>query len=269
MLPFFVRRRHRRILETCRIGDRHWRKAVEGRPIFRRLGASQGELLRDLSSIFLAEKDFHEPPGADVPEEIRILIAAYACLPILELGIRWYDDWSSLILTPREYRVEKREVDDSGVVHEYSDRAAGEVLELGPVVLSVSDVLDAGGGYNVVIHEMAHKIDRRNGALDGMPPLEGRIDPDLWRRTFSQAFDSLTTSADSRRPGRSLLQGRLDSYATQDPVEFFAVMCEYFFDRPHRLLRVFPGVYRLLAAFFLQDPAQGGEDKGRSPGAGA
>ncbi len=255
MFAFLKRRRRLRILETRRVADPVWNKITGGLRILRRLSGGDRERLRDLSSIFLAEKEFHTVNGADASERIRVLVAAQACLPVLNLGIDWYDDWSTIILTPREYRVDKREIDENGVVYEYSDHAAGEVLELGPVVFSVADVLGAGGGYNVVIHEMAHKLDGRSGSMNGMPPLAGLSDPREWERDFSAALERLQSSAGPRRPGRSLLLGRLDPYAAEDPPEFFAVMCEYFFDLPHRLRSVFPGVYRRLAEFFRQDPA--------------
>jgi Mlc titration factor MtfA (ptsG expression regulator) len=253
MFAFLKRRRRKRLLETSPIPESLWAKTAGSLRILRRLGGDDTRRLRELAAIFLAEKEFHLVRGAEASDRIRVLIAAQACLPVLNLGIDWYDDWSTIILTPREYRVERREIDENGVVHEYEDEAAGEVLELGPVVFSVADVLDAGGGYNVIIHEMAHKLDGRGGSMNGMPPLGGRSDPRLWRSDFSAALERLR--ARSEKGGRGILLGRLDPYAAEDPSEFFAVMCEYFFDLPHRLRGVFPDVYLRLTEFFRQDPA--------------
>lgn len=262
MFGFFKARRRKRLIETALVSGSLWERAVQNSRALRTLPADDIRRLRELATIFLAEKEFLPVRGAVCADGVKVLISAQACLPILNLGMSWYDGWSSIILTPREYRVDNREVDESGVVHEYRDEVSGEVLELGPVIFSLEDIQNAGGGYNVVIHEMAHKLDGRNGAFDGMPPLPDRAQAAAWRKSFGGAFEKLRNAGSGRI--KSPLLRRVDSYAAEDPSEFFAVSCEYFFERPHFLLSVFPEVYARLADFFRQDPASrlGGQEGG-------
>lgn len=163
--------RRRRILERFSIDDELWDWAIKEHKIFRWLGPPDRSRLRELSTLFLAEKLFDPVGGVDLDEELKVSIASQACLPLLGLDLDWYSDWSTIIVTPREYDVRKRDVDGAGVVHEYDDEFSGESFDLGPVALSRVDVEASGwgDGYNVVIHEMAHKLDGRGGSYDGCP----------------------------------------------------------------------------------------------------
>jgi len=190
--------------------------------------------------------------------EIRLSIAVQAALPILNLGLSWYRGWGSLYLTEQEYQYEDLEVDDAGVVHEISETVSGQALPLGSVALSVADVEASGwgDGYNVVIHEMAHIIDRQNGRIDGAPALHRDMPSDEWARVFTEAFDDLQkrVAGPSGRSLRLAYDGAVDPYAAQAPEEFFAVVTELFFESPKGLIREYPDVYRLLQRFFRQDP---------------
>jgi Mlc titration factor MtfA (ptsG expression regulator) len=184
-----------------------------------------------------------------------------SCLPLLGLDLDWYSDWSTIIVTPREYGVSKRDVDEAGVVHEYDDEFAGEAFDLGPVALSRVDVEASGwgDGYNVVIHEMAHKLDGRDGVFDGCPPLPGHMDQEAWRSAFQSAFDDIREKAQAAPKRRMRRQGpRIDPYAAESPDEFFAVACEYFYEKPFLLKSEYPEVFAQLALFFARDPTIGG-----------
>lgn len=251
MNPFnYLRnRKRRRILADRPIREETWRSAVTALPVLSKLSGEELERLRDLSTIFLAEKEFYPLQGADLDEKVRTEIAAQACLPILELGADWYSDWKTVIVVPEAYEITRSETDSSGVVHEYQDELGGEVLHLGPVVLSLADVADSGYGYNVVLHEAAHKIDGKDGRFDGCPPLPPDISYDEWRDAFSAAYDRLRNG---RGPKRR--KPRIDAYAAFSPDEFFAVCVESFFETPVVLRSDFPAVYALLVRFFRQDP---------------
>ncbi len=265
--PFRAARR-KRALERFPIDDELWDWAIKEHKIFRWLGAGSGSeptdrsRLRELSTLFLVEKRFDPVGGVELDDELKVSIAAQACLPLLGLDLDWYSGWSTIIVTPREYDVTKRDVDDAGVVHEYEDEFSGEAFDLGPVALSRVDIEASGwgDGYNVVIHEMAHKLDGgRDGVYDGCPPLHGGMDNGAWREAFSAAYESLRASLDppaSRRGrGRRAKRGpRIDSYAAESPDEFFAVATEYFYERPALLRSEYPEVYRQLALFFRRDP---------------
>jgi Mlc titration factor MtfA (ptsG expression regulator) len=140
------------------------------------------------------------------------------------------------------------------VVHEYDDVASGEAWAGGPLLISWRDAQMAGDGYNVVIHEFAHKLDMLNGAADGIPPLPDRLSHQHWETTLLAAYDdfcALLDEAEAR--GQDTW---LDPYAAENPGEFFAVVSETFFEAPHILLEEYPELYQQLAGFYRQDPAQ-------------
>lgn len=257
-LAFLRAARRRRALERMPIPEDLWTWALREHRIFRNLPPEDRDRLRELSTIFLAEKEFRPVQNAALDDRTRVSIASQACLPLLGLDMDWYSDWTTILVTPREYEVTRREVDGAGVVTEYDDELAGEVLHLGPVALSLEDVQASGwgDGYNVVIHEMAHKLDGRDGFFDGRPPLHRNMDNEVWRRTFSAAYEDLRIKV-ARAPGRrSRRRGpRLDPYAAESPDEFFAVACEYFFEKPLLLKAEYPEVYAQLLMFFRRDPA--------------
>ncbi len=211
--------------------------------------------MRSLSGQFLKEKQFLAVRGAVVSEELSVSIAAQACLPVLNLGLTWYGDWSTLMLAPDEFTIEQSISDPAGVIHEYDDTVGGQILPLGSIVLSLADV-DASGwceGYNVVIHEMAHALDRRNGALDGAPPLHDTMDGNRWKQSFTEAYDDFLSRVSTKKGRR---RSKIDPYAAEGPEEFFAVVSEVFFEQPWILEKEYHSVYEELAAFYRQDPGK-------------
>ena len=254
--------RRRRILDRFPIPAALWDWALSQHPIFRWLDDADAVRLRELATVFLAEKRFDPVGGAVVDDETRVSIAAQGCLPILGLDMDWYSGWSTIIVTPREYKARRRDVDEWGVVHESDDELAGEVFDLGPVVLSREDVEASGwgDGYNVVIHEMAHKLDYRDGSFDGCPPLHDGMEAEAWRSAFSCAYSDLQAAQERPASPRSGRRRRgMDPYAASSPDEFFAVACEYFYEKPAFLRSLYPAVYGQLALFFRRDPLGSGK----------
>ncbi len=262
-------KRRQRALVEHPISDELWAWALGEHRIFRGLSVAEVARLRALTTAFLVEKRFHPVGGLELDDEFRVSVAAQAALPLIGLaeGLDWYRGFSTIIVTAREYRVHKRECDEAGVIHEYDDELAGEAFDLGPVALSRADVEASGwgDGYNVVIHEMAHKLDGRDGEYDGVPPLARGMDRGAWRRAFGEAFEDLRARLETpaaRKPRRGKLRRpggpRLDPYAAQSPDEFFAVSCEYFFEQPFVLAAEYPAVYEELVLFFGRDPRASG-----------
>ncbi|PKL74385.1 MAG: hypothetical protein CVV27_20775, partial [Candidatus Melainabacteria bacterium HGW-Melainabacteria-1] len=143
---------------------------------------------------------------------------------------------------------------------------AGEAFDLGPVALSLPDI-DASGwgdGYNVVIHEMAHKLDGLDGVYDGRPPLHKGMNSLLWQSAFKEAWEDLNAKLNApsgrRRANRgsSKSRSRIDPYAAESPDEFFAVACEYFWEKPAVLIKEYPAVFEQLTLFFRRDPSDWG-----------
>ena len=235
--------RRRRVLARHSIDEALWRKATRG------LGFLPPTVkLRQLALLFLAEKQFVGAHGLAVSDEMRVSIAAQACLPILELGLDWYSGWTGIVVYPGDFRVRRETVDEAGVVHEWDDDLAGEAMPGGPVVLSW-DATAHDPYMNVVIHEFAHKLDMRNGETDGVPPLHAGMDRRAWREALEQAYEGFCEAVER---GRNTW---LDPYAAEHISEFFAVITEAFFENGRETRRRYPDLYEQLMRFYRQDPA--------------
>ena len=134
--------------------------------------------------------------------------------------------------------------------------ASGEAWEGGPLLISWRDVQMAGDGYNVVIHEFAHKLDMRNGPPDGVPPLPPEIPRKQWEETLFAAYDDFCLRVEQAEHAGK--ETRLDPYAAENEAEFFAVMSEVFFETPALLEAEYPAFYALLRVFYRQNPAAAG-----------
>lgn len=242
--------RRRRWLRQSPMPDELWSRAVERLPLLRGLDPDDGQRLRDLSTIFLREKQFTAVHDLVLTEAMQVRIAVQACLPILNLGLDWYRGWQSVIVYPGRFMHRRKETDDAGLVHEWDHVMSGEAWEQGPVILSWADVSLSGrhAGYNVVIHELAHKLDMLNGQPDGFPPLHRGMDVRAWTAAFTAAFADLNRCLDAG------VETAIDPYAAEAPAECFAVLSEYFFELPELLVSVYPAVYAQLHAFYRQDP---------------
>jgi Mlc titration factor MtfA (ptsG expression regulator) len=219
-----------------------------------RLDRDRQQELRRLVGVFLARKRFHALAHAELTEEARTLIAMQACLPVLQQGPKALRGWRDILVYPGEFKVKRSHHDDrSGVVTESDDILIGEAWEHGPLVLSLADVqLDLAqpwDGYNVVVHEIAHKLDMLDGPADGVPPLPPHIPRRQWIVAFQRAFDLL--SNDVAR-GRDTL---IDPYASESPDEFFAVVSELHWSQPSVLRRADAAVAELLVAYYGVSPA--------------
>jgi len=244
--------RRQRTLRRAALPDEAWRTVVSSLNVLRGLPESDLQRLRELATLFLNEKRLVAAAGADIDDDTRIRIAAQACLPILNLGLDYYAGWVSVIVYPGEFLPKHEFMDEDGVVHVVQDPALGESWENGPVVLSGVDAVRGGehDGVNVVIHELAHKLDMLNGAMNGFPPLHREMPTVQWAQSFGTAYTDLCTRVDESA------ETALDPYGAESPAEFFAVASEAFFEAPHVLQRAYPEVYRQLAAFYRQDPAR-------------
>jgi Mlc titration factor MtfA (ptsG expression regulator) len=222
--------------------DALWTRATAGLSFL-----PKTEKLRELVLLFLAEKEFTGAHGLELTDEMRVSIAAQACLPILELGLDWYRGWRGIVVYPGDFRVRRTEVDEDGVVHEWDDELAGEAMPGGPVVISW-DAAAHDIHINVVIHEFAHKLDMLNGSADGVPPLHVGMQRATWVQVFQKAYEGF---CDALERGRDTW---LDPYAAEHVSEFFAVMSEAFFREPRETRRRYPDVYEQLKLFYRQDP---------------
>lgn len=182
----------------------------------------------------------------------RLRIALQAALPVLELGLRWYRGWDSVLIYPTVFRSRGEQTDAAGVVHAVDEWRAGESWERGPVILALPEVAlsGQGRGYNVVIHECAHRLDLLGPDAEGLPPLHRGMSRRAWSEAFLRAYEDLGERVARR------VRTALDPYAAESPGEFFAVASEAFFETPTRLRRAYPAVYAQLTEFYRQHPAQ-------------
>ncbi|HWV90319.1 MAG TPA: M90 family metallopeptidase [Burkholderiales bacterium] len=156
--------RRGRVLRKHRIDDSLWQQATS-----RLRFIPQTPKMRELSLLFLAEKQFVGARELEVTDAMRLSIAAQACLPVLELGLDWYAGFTGIVVYPGDFRVRRSEIDEHGVVHEWDDELAGEAMPGGPVVLSW-DAAANDPQMNVVIHEFAHKLDMLSGTPSAALP---------------------------------------------------------------------------------------------------
>ena len=233
-----------------RIDEAVWAAVREGLPILDPLGGDELADLRRLAERFTAAKSIEPVLGQRLDPVDVAVIAAQACLPILALGLDAYASWRTVVVYPAGFVAREHEVDEAGVEHRWEEERSGEAWSGGPVVLSLEDVEASGQGegYNVVIHEMAHKLDMLDGDANGRPPLHRGMDPAAWSRDFGAAFEDLNRRIEA---GEEL---PIDEYAAEEPGEFFAVASEWFFEVPDALAAGYPAVYRHLGHFYRQDP---------------
>ncbi|HEX5725341.1 MAG TPA: M90 family metallopeptidase [Longimicrobiaceae bacterium] len=231
-----------------------WLRIVEKNvPMYRRLSEEDRRALLGHVHVFLAEKRFEGCGGLELTDEIRVTIAAQACVLLLRLQDNdYYSRLRSILVYPRGY-IAHQATQDGHVVHEGPSARLGESWADGAVVLSWQDAragaANAGDGANVVLHEFAHQLDQEDGAADGTPELESFAAYLPWARVLSEEYLALRRAA--RKGGGTVL----DRYGTQNEAEFFAVATEAFFEKPALLQRRHPELYEELKDYYNQDPA--------------
>ncbi|MGN6479502.1 zinc-dependent peptidase [Luteibacter sp.] len=234
--------------------DARWKEAVARVPMARALDAPRLHYLRQLAALFLHTKRFHALGGAALDDFWQLVIAMQASLPALPRGPKAFKGWTNVLVYPGEFNVRRSHRDaHSGVVTEQDDTLIGEAWDRGPMVLSLADVkLDIEApwdGFNVVIHEMAHKLDMLAAPANGVPPLLPGMNRREWIATMQQAFDRLVKQTERGR------ETAIDPYGAEAPEEFFAVTSELHFSQPALLREAEPKVAKLLTDFYGPSPA--------------
>lgn len=253
--PYWLAHRRKRLRETAFPAE--WRRILRERvPLVRHMPQHLQMQLKKHMQVFIAEKSFLGCGGLQVTEEMRVVIAAQACLLILNRATDYFANVRQILVYPSAFVVNRVSVDDAGVHREGEEVRLGESWTQGQVVLSWDDALYgaevADDGYNVVIHEFAHQLDQENGAARGAPPPllgDATHDAQRWSVVFRAAYAHLQAQA---RRGE---QGLIDHYGAQDPAEFFAVVSEVFFEQPQALVAEYPALYQELKGYYKLDPA--------------
>ncbi|MEO6169769.1 MAG: M90 family metallopeptidase [Lysobacter sp.] len=231
-----------------------WRSVRNAVPWVGALDPARDDRLQQLTTRFLHGKTITPVAGLELDPRQRAMLAALCCLPLLEFGEQGLHGWTQLIVYPDAFRVERSHMDAAGVLHQGHEELIGEAWDAGPVVLSWADVLtdcaDPRAGFCVAAHEIAHKLDVLDGALDGTPPLP-RAWQREWARDFQAAYDALVEIIEAGG------ETAIDPYAAEAPEEFFAVTTEYHFSDPATLRGAMPQVADHLTRLYGRSPFAG------------
>jgi Mlc titration factor MtfA (ptsG expression regulator) len=249
MISRWLARLRRPLRTVARIDESAWEQQLAGSALFTHLSAQDRARLRALTESFLARKTFSAAAGHELDAPQCLAIAMLACLPVLNLGFDALAGWREVIVYPGEFRVKREHHDErSGVITEGEDDLIGESWERGPLILSWADVatdLDHPfDGFNVVVHEIAHKLDMLDGAMDGVPRLPAHVPRRDWIAAMQPAYDALAQAVDRDR------DTLIDPYAAESVEEYFAVVSELHFSDPATLRRAAPAVGALLQRYY-------------------
>jgi Mlc titration factor MtfA (ptsG expression regulator) len=229
-----------------------WQSVLAARlPVFSFLSPQEQSRLQQLIKQFIADKQFYGCGGLVITDEIRVTIAAEACLLLLNKGGDIYPKLASVLVYPTGFLVEREQHQPDGTVASGEHSLLGESWSNGKVILSWDDVekgaADFTDGHNVVLHEFAHQLDAESGSTNGAPPLR-RNSYKAWAAIFSENFEDLRAS--SLRGHQTVM----DQYGATNPAEFFAVATETFFEKPHQLYDLYPDLYDELERYYQIDP---------------
>jgi len=235
-----------------------WQRVlVECVPIYHRLPPVSRPVLQRLVQQFIAGKEFWGSRDLAVTEEMKVIVAAQACVLILNLPrLGLYPQTREVILYPGDFGDVLTAIGPDGRTYEIDMTRIGEASRRGPILLAWQSVMKSAlnplDGHNVVFHEFAHALDYLDGEANGTPLLQGKDHYAEWTRVFTAEHRELMAAASRGR--RTLL----DPYGAQNPAEFFAVATEHFFEQGYRLKRSHPALYAQLRKFYEQDPANWG-----------
>ncbi|MEY2538052.1 MAG: MtfA peptidase [Verrucomicrobiota bacterium] len=224
-------------------------------PFFQRLSAADRAELLGHIQVFLAEKRFEGCGGLEVSDDIRVTIAAQACLLLLHRQTDYFPRLLTILVYPSTYSAQENRPLEGPVWEEGTFQRLGETeRRLGTLVLAWDaakyGASDPSDGKNVVLHEFAHQLDYDNGVADGAPALSSRAQQLSWREVMRTEFASLRAADETGIPTL------LDNYGATNPAEFFAVSIEAFFERPCALRACHPKLYSELQKYFQQDPVE-------------
>jgi len=248
----FKKWRRKRLVR--RLFPDEWLRIIEKNvPFYKKLPDVDKKELQRHILIFIGEKRFEGCGGLEISDEVKVTIAAQACILLLHRQTDYYPGLSSILVYPQAYIVPETHYMPGGIVAEGREIRLGESWHHGSVVLSWDDVrrsaADINDGHNVVFHEFAHQLDSSGGRRDSTPIIQDRSTYIAWARTLQQDYERLR-----REVGRNN-DTLLDEYGATNPAEFFAVATECFFEKPKELQRLHPDLYRELKQFYQQDPA--------------
>lgn len=230
-----------------------WRKVLNRNfPVYRRMPADLQLQLKKRIKQFIHEKTFIACAGLELSDEIRITIAASACLLLLNRETDVYDGLDYILVYPDAFLVKRESIDEVGLSSEKHTGVLGESWSNGKVILSWADVLignkDFTDGKNVALHEFAHQLDHESGSTNGSPFLGDTSRYERWAAVFTVEYERLIQAV---YQGENTL---IDQYGATNPAEFFAVATETFFEKPVQMARQHAALFSELQGYYRVDP---------------
>lgn len=231
-----------------------WVKVIDQNvPYCLKLTSQERLKLWELVAVFVDEKHFEGCMGLVITEEIKLTIAAQACLLLLNLEHNFYEKLATILVYPAGFEFNKESYESNGIVSEELMPVAGISYSLGVIALSWSDTTQGArrpdDGTNVVLHEFAHQLDLLDNAMNGAPILSSRSMYPDWAHVLSQEFEALCKAVAQGIPTV------INPYGATNPAEFFAVVTEIFFEKPVDLKAAHPALYEEFRQYYGQDPA--------------
>jgi Mlc titration factor MtfA (ptsG expression regulator) len=209
--------------------------------------------LRDDLRVFVAERHWEGCGGLTLTDEMKVTIAALACLLVLNIAHDYFSRVPSILVYPSGYRAPTERRGADGTVGPDAGRL-GEAWYRGPVVLAWDSVRASGkgeyAGQDVVLHEFAHQLDFLDGYADGTPPLSSHAEYRQWHVVMTAEYERLVHESER---GQARV---LDAYGATNPAEFFAVATEAFFEKPVQLRQRHAALYEVLRGYYRQDTAE-------------
>lgn len=260
VLSWFLLRRVRRQIQSSRRRQAYstpfpgaWQAILEQRfPLYKKLPADLKQALHARINYFIQAKEFAGRGGLEITDEVKVLIAGQACVLVLKEEGEIFPGFKTILVYPDTFFSERNH-EEGGVVTRARDHRAGESWHRGPVILSWGDVLRGGAddddGFNVVLHEFAHKLDEQNMMSNGQPLLHDYEHYNEWREVMSREYRAFLERVERRD------NEIIDAYGAHSPPEFFAVATESFFEKPVAMRQRLPALYEQLQRFYLLDPA--------------
>ncbi|HEY9051244.1 MAG TPA: M90 family metallopeptidase [Gammaproteobacteria bacterium] len=256
LIWFGLRVRRQQIRDRLKAADFNsdWIKILQDNlGLYNKLPDELRHKLHGLINVFLHEKIFSGYNGLDITDEIRVTIAAQACLLLLNRDDDLYPTLKNIYVYPGAFQSEQA-ISDGVVTTIEKIARIGESFHRGHVVLSwehsKQGAMDQDDGHNVVYHEFAHQLDHADGAIDGTPVLDGAEQYRDWSRVFSQEFFQLREKIAANKGSV------IDAYGTVSEGEFFAVVTELFFERPQLFSQEHPRLYEELRRYYRLNPIE-------------
>ena len=230
----------------------HWLLIVERRlPFFSKLAKAEKDQLLNMIKLFVAKKNYYGCAGLEINDEIRLTIAAEACILLLNRMTGLYPKLHHILVYPHAFKAEHQQLNQDGTVVKVEHGLLGESWGNGKVILSWDDVEFGASnfedGHNVVLHEFSHQLDNESGVTNGAPPLR-KNSYQTWAEVLSGEFQNLIKASDHH------YEAVMDYYGATNPAEFFAVATETFFEKPEQMSKKHPELYEELKTYYCIDP---------------